>query len=48
MCYIPTSSARCTLTHAQRVDHSNKHCNCDANMQVDPVEIVPQIETRRV
>jgi len=47
MCYVPTSN-RCALTYARWDDHSNTHCYCDANMHVDPVENVPQIEVRRV
>ena len=43
LCYIPTST-RCALTHARWGDHSNTHRYCDANMQVDLVENVPQIE----
>ena len=47
MCYKPTST-RCALTHARWDDHSNTHCYCDANKQIDPVEKAPQIELRRV
>jgi hypothetical protein len=47
MCYIPTST-RCALTHTRWGGHSNTHCDCDANMQVDLVEKAPQIEVRRV
>jgi len=46
MCYIPTCTARCTLTHTRRDDHSNTHCHGYANMEVDPVEKVPHIEVR--
>jgi hypothetical protein len=48
MCYIPTSTTRCALTHAQRDDHSNTHYHGDANMQVDPFEKAPKIKVRRV
>jgi len=48
MCYNPTSTTRCAQTHAPRDDHSNTDCHGDANMQVDPVEKVQQIEVRRV
>jgi hypothetical protein len=47
MCYIRTST-RCALTHARWGDHSNTHCYCDANTQVDPVEKAPQNEVKRV
>jgi len=42
-CYIPTSTTRCALTHARRDDNSSTDCHSDANVQVDMVEIAPQI-----
>jgi len=47
MCNIPTST-RYALTHTWWDEHSNTHCDRDANMQVDPVDKAQQIEVRRV